>query len=62
MPQFISIGQAVSILSISRPTIQRKLKDGIIPHIRLGRRILIPSEFFTQLNDKAMKTCPNTEG
>ena len=62
MLQFVSIKQAVVLLSVSRPTIQRKLKDGEIPCIRLGKRILIPSEYFTQLSSEAMKHWLKAEG
>ena len=62
MPQFVTISQAVGILSISRPTIVRKVSAGEIPSVRLGKRILIPSDFFKQLNDKAMGHLPNKAG
>ena len=54
MPQqFVTITQAIEILNISRPTIHRKLKAGDIPSIHLGKRILIPTEFFQRLQDEA---------
>jgi len=62
MPQFVTIKKAVEILSVSRPTIQRKLNTGEIPCVRLGKRILIPGDFFKQLNEKAMGYIPNKAG
>ena len=60
--QFVTVKQAVTILNISRPTIQRKLKEGEIPHVRFGKRILIPNEFFKQLSDRAMEQRSKAEG
>jgi len=51
--QFVTITQAIEILNISRPTIHRKLKAGDIPSIHLGKRILIPTEFFQRLQNEA---------
>jgi excisionase family DNA binding protein len=45
MAQFNTITQAVQILSISRPTIYRKIKTGEIPAVHLGGRVLIPAVF-----------------
>ena len=56
--QFYSINQAVRMLSISLPTIHRRIKSGEVPSVRLGRRILIPADFFKALRDKAVKGAP----
>ena len=56
--QFVTINQAMGILNISRPTIHRKLKTGEIPSVHLGKRVLIPDEFFLQLRNKAIGKVP----
>ena len=37
-----TVDEAAVILQISRPTAFRGIKSGDIPHIRIGRRILVP--------------------
>jgi excisionase family DNA binding protein len=37
-----TVDEAAVILEISRPSAFRAVKNGEIPHIRIGRRILIP--------------------
>ena len=58
MAQFSTISQAQKILTLSRPTIQRHIKSGEIPAVRLGGRVLIPAEFFEALESKAMGKDP----
>lgn len=53
MVRFISRQEARSQLGISLPTLERRLEDGTIPHVRIGRRILIPAEALENLKDKA---------
>jgi excisionase family DNA binding protein len=62
MVEFNSISQAIKILGISRPTIWRKIKDGVIPAVRLGGRVLIPVVFFEELESKALATVAHSEG
>ncbi len=38
----LTVEQAVEILGISRPTAYEAIQTGEIPHIRIGRRILVP--------------------
>jgi excisionase family DNA binding protein len=61
MAQFNTITQAVQILSISRPTIYRRIKSGDIPSVRLGGRVLIPAVFFEELKNKAVAVAAPTE-
>jgi excisionase family DNA binding protein len=35
-------GELAKAMRCSRPIIDRALRDGVIPHVRLGRRIFIP--------------------
>ena len=38
----LTVQQAAEVLGISRPTAYLAIQAGEIPHIRIGRRILIP--------------------
>ncbi|MFC1847667.1 helix-turn-helix domain-containing protein [Chloroflexota bacterium] len=38
----LTVEQAAEILGISRPTAYEAIQTGEIPHIRIGRRILVP--------------------
>ena len=61
MPQFSTIIQAEKILSISRVTIYRKIRAGVIPTVRLGGRVLIPNDFFESLRNTATDRIPQPE-
>lgn len=37
-----TVEEAAALLGISRPTAYEAVKTGSIPHIKIGRRILIP--------------------
>ncbi len=52
-PQFISRKEAAKSLGISLPTISRHLAKGLIPHIKLGGRVLIPVDFIQRTSDAA---------
>ena len=54
--KFFSIRQAADVLLISKVTVWRKIQEGEIPSARIGRRVLIPAEFFEKLKNKALKT------
>jgi excisionase family DNA binding protein len=54
MPKFFTIGEAASILRVSRVTIHRKLSKGEIPAARLGKRVLIPAVWFQGLVDQTL--------
>jgi excisionase family DNA binding protein len=55
------ISQVQKILNISRPTVQRRLKAGEIPFVRVGGRVLIPGDFFEELRDNAMGRTPGSK-
>ena len=46
-----NIDEAARLLSISKHTARDYVKRGLIPHIRLGRRILVPIARLRQLAD-----------
>lgn len=47
--RFISRAEARRQLGISLPTLEKRLDDGSIPFVRLGRRVLIPAEAIENL-------------
>ena len=60
MQQFNTITQALAILNVSRPTLYRHIKNGKIPAVRLGGRVLIPADFFDELLSRAVEKAPQT--
>ena len=42
---FITIAELVKRTTLSRATINRYIKNGTIPVVRLGRRVIVDSEF-----------------
>ena len=44
-----TVAEVVEILGLSRLTVLRRVQDGTIPSIRLGRRVLIPAEYVEEL-------------
>jgi excisionase family DNA binding protein len=46
---YVSPRDLVDLLGISAATVARRIRDGGIPHIRLGRRILIPRAWVDSL-------------
>lgn len=58
-PQFLTIAQLMRKIPISRPTIYRYIKKGLIPTIRIGRRVIIDAEFLSRLKERASD--PNKE-
>ncbi|MCL2443882.1 MAG: helix-turn-helix domain-containing protein [Treponema sp.] len=49
LPIFLNASQVKEILQISQSTFLRKIKDGSLPIVRVGRRLLIPKEFIENL-------------
>jgi len=44
---------------IGRNLLYNELNAGVIPHIKVGRRILIPENAWDQMLDQALTTVPN---
>ena len=61
MAQFVSISDVVRILGVSRPTVQRRIKAGEIPVVRLGRRVLVPADYFETLRNMATDKVPHRD-
>lgn len=51
---FLSKSEAAKLLGVSLPTINRRLRDGSIPFVKIGARVLVPAEFLSKLAAKAM--------
>ncbi len=43
-PLLFTVPEAASILRISRNSAYELLRQNVVPHIRLGRRILVPKQ------------------
>lgn len=54
LKRFLSRTEVANQLGISLPTLSHRINDGTIPHVKLGRRILIPSEAITHLEECAL--------
>jgi excisionase family DNA binding protein len=53
MPTFVSKSQLCAAFGISLATVNRKISDGTIPVVKLGRRVLIPAAFITSMSEAA---------
>ena len=51
--RFLTVMEFCAMARIGRTTFYRLMKAGIIPHTRLGNRILIASEVINDLAEKA---------
>jgi len=45
---YYTLSQASKLLQISERTIQRRIKDGLIPKANFSGKVLIPAWFFKQ--------------
>jgi excisionase family DNA binding protein len=50
--KFFTIAETAEILRVSRMTVNRRLRDGTIKKIKIGKRVLIPASFFVSLIKK----------
>jgi len=50
---FSTIEETSKILRVSRITIHRKIHKNEIPYVKIGRRILVPNSFFSELAQSA---------
>ena len=44
---FVSIDEAAEILKVHRNTIYRAIREGTIPHIKIGSQFRIPCSYFS---------------
>ena len=61
MTQFLSVKDFVTATRLSLPTVTRKIKSKEIPCTRIGRKILIPSSYLKELEEKANASASRTE-
>jgi len=54
-----TVEEAAKVLGISRPTAYMAIQDSKIPHIRIGRRILIPKVALTSMLNNATENSDN---
>ena len=58
-PETYSTAEASTILGVSTQTLNRQIKEGNVPAIRVGGRIVIPRSYIDQLFSEA--GCPREE-
>jgi excisionase family DNA binding protein len=56
VPRFVSIAELMASMGISRSSINRQIKAGAIPSVRIGNRILIPCSYLETLKATAEAT------
>lgn len=54
-------GELAKLMGCSRPVIDTALKDGKIPHIRLGRRYFIPRRIAAEMLENGRISAPEAE-
>jgi predicted DNA-binding transcriptional regulator AlpA len=52
--RFLTLSQLLERIPISRATANRYIKKGVIPTVRLGKRILVEIGFLEQLKDRSV--------
>jgi excisionase family DNA binding protein len=52
--QFYNLTEAGNILHVSRTNLYYRIREGKIPTVRIGKRILIPGAFFERLAAQAL--------
>ena len=40
--EFLTFNEACAMLNISRPTLYKRMSEGIIPYSKIGKRLLFP--------------------
>ena len=62
-PLTLTPTEAAKQLHISRTKMYALLRQNVIPHVRLGRKILIPTQALTEwLHDHAVSTAADRKG
>ena len=54
----ITFNEALRLLKISRPTLFKHMKNGIIPYRRVGRRLLFPKQTILKTINQNKKEYP----
>lgn len=53
--KLVSIGEAIKTLNISRQTIHKYRRDGKIPCVKIGKRILFDSQVIAKIKKEGLK-------
>jgi excisionase family DNA binding protein len=53
--QFYTVDESAILLSLSRQSITRQIREKKIPAIKVERRVLIPAAYFERLAEQAMQ-------
>lgn len=48
---FYTLDQAAEILQLSKATLYRRIKEGVIPRAKISGKILIPASFIKRISD-----------
>jgi hypothetical protein len=56
VPRFVSVAELMASTGLSRSSINRQMKAGNIPAVRVGNRILIPCSYLETLRTAAEAT------
>ena len=52
-PRFITIAEVMKKTTLSRPTVCRHIKNGTIPAVKIGSRVIIDAEFLDRLKEQS---------
>lgn len=52
---FLSKKETANLLGVSLPSLNRRLRDGSIPFVKIGARVLVPAKFLDDLAAKAQQ-------
>lgn len=47
-PVILNADEAAAVLRVSRDTVYAKARDGSLPHLRIGRRVVFPEDLLTE--------------
>jgi hypothetical protein len=62
IPKFITISELVAAAKVSRQSIGRGIKNGEIPHVKIGCRVLVPMSYLMNLESAAWKATKEEDG
>jgi len=59
--RYLSIAEAGQVLGLSRTSLYRLQKAGLLPAVRMGSRVLIPIAALERLEATAFETVPESK-
>lgn len=60
-PDVLTSTEAAQVLRIGRSTMYRLIRDNEIRHIKIGRKILIPTEYIKDFLEMSSEKCYNSK-